>query len=98
MQMDTRDDRTMKDRPTSLAGRLRRVFLGGARSPTDPHVFHKLSLVAFLAWIGLGSDGISSSCYGPEEAFKALGGNTDLGLYLAIATATTVFIIALAYN
>ena len=55
-------------------------------------------LVAFLAWIGLGADGLSSSCYGPEEAFLALGTHTQLGLYLALATALTVFIIALAYN
>jgi amino acid transporter len=32
-----------------------------------------MSLVAFLAWVGLGADGLSSSAYGPEEAFKALG-------------------------
>ena len=55
-------------------------------------------LVAFLAWIGLGADGLSSSSYGPEEAFLALGTHTQLGLYLALATALTVFIIALAYN
>jgi len=30
-----------------------------------------ISLVAFLAWIGLGADGLSSSCYGPEETFIA---------------------------
>jgi len=33
-----------------------------------------------------------------REAFRALGENTHLGLYLALATAATVFIIALAYN
>jgi len=55
-------------------------------------------LMAFFAWIGLGADGLSSSCYGPEEAFLALGTHTHLGLYLALATALTVFIIALAYN
>ena len=55
-------------------------------------------LVAFLAWVGLGADGLSSSCYGPEEAFLALGQYPHLGLYLAGATALTVFIIALAYN
>src|SRR5947199_8429456 len=55
-------------------------------------------LVAVLAWIGLGADGLSSSCYGPEEAFLALGEHRQLGLYLAIATGVTVFIIAVAYN
>lgn len=55
-------------------------------------------IVAFLAWISLGADGLSSISYGPEEAFLALGTHTQLGLYLALATALTVFIIALAYN
>src|SRR5215831_21204520 len=37
-----------------------------------------MSLVAFLAWVGLGADGLSSSAYGPEEAFKAIGHWRDL--------------------
>src|SRR4051812_23482658 len=37
-----------------------------------------MSLIAFLAWVGLGADGLSSSAYGPEEAFKALGNWHDL--------------------
>jgi hypothetical protein len=49
------------------------ILIGPARDVKDPEVFHQLSLVAFLAWVGLGSDGLSSSCYGPEEAFLALG-------------------------
>src|SRR6185295_1363527 len=44
------------------------------------------------------ADGLSSSAYGPEEAFKALGAHTHLGLFMALATAATVFVIALAYN
>ncbi len=55
-------------------------------------------MLAFLAWISLGADGLSSINYGPEVAFLALGEHTQLGLYLALATALTVFIIALAYN
>ncbi|MGA6972931.1 MAG: hypothetical protein WBY93_14955, partial [Candidatus Binatus sp.] len=49
------------------------VLIGPPRDVRDPEIFHSLSLVAFLAWVGLGSDGLSSSCYGPEEAFLALG-------------------------
>ena len=52
---------------------LFRRLLGRARDLRDPHVFHQMSLVAFLAWVGLGADGLSSSSYGPEEAFKAIG-------------------------
>jgi amino acid transporter len=69
----------------------------------DPHVFHKVSLVAFLAWVGLGADGLSSSAYGPAEAFKALldpklGHHTYLAIGLAFATALTVFVISYAYS
>ncbi len=77
---------------------LRRLILGPARDPLAPETRHQITLIAFLAWVGLGADGLSSSCYGPEEAFEALDGHTDLALFLALATAVTVFVIAMAYN
>ncbi|MGA8051346.1 MAG: APC family permease [Burkholderiales bacterium] len=77
---------------------LREFVVGAPLDPLSRKTRHSVALVAFFAWVGLGADGISSSCYGPEEAFRALGGHTHLGLYLALATAATVFIIALAYN
>ncbi|MCC7182468.1 MAG: amino acid permease [Rhodocyclaceae bacterium] len=77
---------------------IRRKLFGAPLDPLDTRTRHSIALVAFFAWVGLGADGISSSCYGPEETFRALAGNGQLGLYLAIATAATVFIIALAYN
>src|SRR5437870_5826181 len=77
---------------------LRQRLFGKPLDPLDTKARRHIALVAFFAWVGLGADGISSSCYGPEEAFLALGANSDLGLYLALATAVTVFIIALAYN
>ena len=47
-----------------------------------------MSLVAFLAWVGLGADGLSSSAYGPEEAFKrARRAHRYLAVFLALATA-----------
>ena len=76
----------------------RERLLGKARDPLSPDTKHSLALAAFLAWVGLGADGLSSSSYGPEEAFNALGTHTHLALFLAIATAITVFIVALAYN
>ncbi|CAN5345763.1 APC family permease [soil metagenome] len=78
--------------------RLKRVLLGKPLDPNDVQTRQSIALVAFLAWVGLGADGLSSSSYGPEEAFKALGAHTHFGLYLAILTAITVFVIALAYN
>ena len=77
---------------------LRQFVIGPPLDPLSTRTRHNLALVAFFAWVGLGADGISSSCYGPEEAFKALGEHTHLGLYLALATVGTVFLIALAYN
>jgi amino acid transporter len=74
------------------------IFLGAPLDPFSKETRRHVVLVAFLAWIGLGADGLSSSCYGPEEAFLALGEHRSLGLYLAIATGITVFIIAVAYN
>ena len=78
--------------------KIREIILGKALDPMKSETRHSMALVAFLAWVGLGADGLSSSSYGPEETFKALGAHTHLGLYMALATAVTVFIIALAYN
>lgn len=80
------------------SAKIREVLLGKALDPMKVETRHSLALVAFLAWVGLGADGLSSSAYGPEEAFKALGTHGHFGLYLAVATAVTVFIISLAYN
>ncbi|GAB3457049.1 APC family permease [Massilia terrae] len=78
--------------------KIREIILGKPLDPMKSETRHSMALVAFLAWVGLGADGLSSSSYGPEETFRALGAHTHLGLYMAIATAVTVFIIALAYN
>ncbi|HJV53221.1 MAG TPA: APC family permease [Noviherbaspirillum sp.] len=78
--------------------KIREIVLGKALDPLKSETRHSLALVAFLAWVGLGADGLSSSAYGPEEAFKALGEHGHFGVYLALATAVTVFIISLAYN
>src|SRR4030067_221984 len=53
--------------------RAKRFLLGAPRDLFDPKIFHKISLIAFFAWIGLGADGISSSCYRPAEAYVAPG-------------------------
>src|ERR1700726_1579704 len=77
---------------------LSNVIIGPPRDVRDPHIFENLSLVAFLAWVGLGSDGLSSSCYGPEEAFLALGTHQYLAVFLALLMALTVFIISASYS
>jgi amino acid transporter len=78
--------------------RLRRALLGAPRDVRDPNVYHSISLVAFLAWVGLGADGLSSSAYGPDEAFRALGDHHYIAVALALATTLTVFIISVAYS
>ncbi len=78
--------------------KLKKIILGAKLDPFDPKTRHSLALVAFLAWIGIGADGLSSSVYGPEESFNALGGASALSPFLAAATALTVMIISLGYN
>jgi len=83
---------------TSRRVSLRELLFGKAKDPLDPKVFHQISLVAFLAWVGLGADGLSSSAYGPEEAYLALGQHFYLALPLALLMAVTVFVISASYS
>jgi amino acid transporter len=78
--------------------RLSDVVFGPPRDPLSPETRKHMALAAFIAWIGIGADGLSSSSYGPAEAYIALGPHSQLALYLAVATAFTVFLISLAYN
>jgi amino acid transporter len=89
--MASQDDKRAKATLTDL-------IIGKPRNIRDPRLFHSLSLIAFLAWVGLGSDGLSSSCYGPEEAFLALGHTQYLAVFLALMTAITVFVISASYS
>ena len=77
---------------------IKSLLFGKPKDPLDPKVFHQVSLVAFLAWVGLGADGLSSSAYGPEEAYLALGEHFLLALPLALLMAITVFVISASYS
>ncbi|MBS1121215.1 MAG: amino acid transporter-like protein [Deltaproteobacteria bacterium] len=78
---------------------LRERLFGRKKDFRDPSIFHHVSLVALLAWVGLGADGLSSSAYGPEEAFKSLGeGHRYMAIFLALAVALTVFVISYGYS
>jgi amino acid transporter len=83
---------------TTTTTRLRQIVLGAPRDVEDPHTYHSMSLIALLAWVGLGADGLSSSSYGPDEAFRALGDHRSLAVFLALATALTVLVISVAYS
>jgi amino acid transporter len=78
--------------------KLFRAIFGAPKHLQDKGLFHTMSLIPILAWVGLGADGLSSSAYGPEEAFRALGSHTYLALLLALVMALTVFIISYAYS
>ena len=78
--------------------RLKNAIIGKAKTIQDKGLFHKLTLVAFFAWVGLGSDGISSSCYGPEEAFRNLSGHTSLAIFVAFGSVLTIVIISSSYT
>ncbi len=82
----------------TLNERLKNTFIGKAKTIQDTGLFHKLTLVAFFAWVGLGADGISSSCYGPEEAFRNLQGHPSLAIFVALGTVFTIIIISSSYN
>ena len=77
---------------------LKNTLIGRAKTIQDKGLFHKLTLVAFFAWIGLGADGVSSSCYGPEEAFRNLQGHPSLAIFVAFGTVFTIVIISSSYN
>src|SRR5258707_4250646 len=81
-----------------MQSRLRRWLFGPPRDIQDPEIFRSISLIAFLAWFGLGADGLSSSAYGPEEAYKALGTHTHLALILFAMMALTIAMISIAYS
>jgi amino acid transporter len=81
-----------------MANALSRIFLGRRKDIRDPGIFHRMALIPFLAWVGLGADGLSSSAYGPDEAYRALEEHRYLAVGLMLATGLTVFIISYAYS
>lgn len=81
-----------------LGKKLKSLIIGDARDPFDEAIFHKLSLIAIFAWVGLGSDALSSSSYGPEEAFLSLGTHIYLAIFVAIGIILTIFMISTSYS
>src|SRR5882672_2933794 len=77
---------------------LREWIFGRKLDPLRPQTRRHIVLVSFLAWVGLGADGLSSSCYGPEEAFLSLGPHSHLALWLAVAVMGTVFLLSASYS
>ncbi|MGU7769858.1 APC family permease [Burkholderia sp. MR1-5-21] len=82
----------------SVLNRFAHWIVGPPRDPADPSTRRGILLTAVLASAGLGANGLSAACYGPEKAFLALGGHPELGTFLALAIAATVVVLALAYT
>ncbi|MBN1328680.1 MAG: APC family permease [Candidatus Heimdallarchaeota archaeon] len=82
----------------NIFAKIRRILLGPPKDLLDQSLFKKVTLVPLLAWIGLGADGLSSSCYGPQEAFTALGSRAYLAVFLAIGVSLTIVVLSSAYS
>lgn len=61
-------------------------------------LFERTSLIPFFAFIGLGADSISSSCYGPEEAFLSLGNYHHLIVFVGLMAIITIWTISSSYS
>ena len=83
--------------PLTLSS-IKRTLFGAPLDPFHSDTRKHMALITFFAWVGIGADGLSSANYGPEEAFLALATHTHLAVFLAMATAFTVFLIAAAYT
>src|SRR5437899_412312 len=81
-----------------VTDKVKTLLVGKPLDLKDQRIYHHLSLVAFLAWVGLGADGLSSSCYGPSEAFGHLKEHYHLAIFLALATMFTVWVISACYS
>lgn len=86
----------MKD--WSLGASFKALVIGPARDLSDHRLFHRLSLVAVLAWVGLGADGLSSSCYGPEEIYKTVASYPALSIFVALGAVITIVVLCASYR
>ena len=83
---------------TDVIKKVKNTVIGNPRDLADSSTFRQISLIVFLAWVGLGSDALSSSCYGPEEIYKTLGVHVNLSIIVGMITMVTIFIISTSYS
>jgi amino acid transporter len=86
------------DEQNKFLTKIKNIFIGKSLDLKNKDLFKSITLIAFFAWVGLGSDGLSSSCYGPEEAFIALGKHPHLAILIALLSTLTIYIISASYN
>lgn len=80
-----------KGHTKSFFQKIKKIIIDRPHDVQDKSIHHKLSLIAFLAWVGLGADGLSSSCYGPQESFLALGSHRYLSIFVALGSVLTTY-------
>lgn len=78
--------------------KVKNTFIGNPLDLKDSSTFRNISLIVFFAWVGLGSDALSSSSYGPEEIYKTLGVHVNLSIIVGLITMVTIFIISTSYS
>lgn len=83
---------------SDILNKVKRTVIGNPRDLKDKNTFRQISLVVFLAWVGLGSDPLTSSCYGPEEIYRNLGSHVNLSIFVGLMTMFTIFIISTSYK
>ena len=86
------------ERKGSIKEKVKVAVFGKPRDISDASIFRHITLIPFLAWVGLGADGLSSLAYGPEEAFRTLQDHTYLAFALAFMMGFTVIVISMAYS
>src|SRR6478672_6699201 len=91
-------DNEVPPEEATVTEKVKTLLVGRPLDLADKQVYHHISLVALLAWVGLGADGLSSSCYGPSEAFEHLKSHSYLAIFLALATMFTVWVISACYS
>ncbi len=96
--MDFADKNGTSEVKKSFFEILKSIIIGKPKNPEDRSIFHKLSLIAFFAWVGLGADLFSSSCYGPEQSFRIVMQYPYLSLFIGIGIVITIFIISTSYS
>lgn len=83
---------------TNIVNKVKKTVIGNSLDLKDSSTFRNISLIVFFAWVGLGSDALSSSCYGPEEIYKTLGIHVNLSILVGLITMVTIFIISTSYS
>jgi len=82
----------------SLMRTMKNLFIGRERELTEHGLFHKLSLVALLAWVGLGADGFPPPAMVRRRRTRSCWRTRRWRCFVALMSAGTVVIICVSYS